>query len=139
MPIETVLRGGGYSVSGSLELIRLRPAGAAAPSRQLPPGSYRLVARYRAEREATDPIRWVGRLESNEIAFTILPPGEEPDLSEPFVLKKGSTMEDLAGKVHKDFLIHFKSARIWGSGAYEGQMVGRDHVLQEGDIVELRI
>ncbi len=67
------------------------------------------------------------------------PPGKEPDLTAPFVLKKGTTVEELAGKVHKDFLEKLKTARIWGSGAFDGQPVGRDYVLQDGDIVELRI
>jgi ribosome-interacting GTPase 1 len=67
------------------------------------------------------------------------PPGREPDFSAPFVMERGSTVEDFADKVHHDFAEKLKSARVWGSGAFEGQMVGRDHVLQEGDIVELRI
>lgn len=67
------------------------------------------------------------------------PPGREPDLSAPFVLKKGSTVEDLAGKVHKDFLDQLKAARVWGSAVHDGQMVGRHHVLADGDVVELRI
>ncbi|MGA9351013.1 MAG: GTPase [Anaerolineae bacterium] len=67
------------------------------------------------------------------------PPGKEPDLSTPFVLKKGSTVTEFAGKVHQDFLKNLKSARVWGSAVYDGQMVGRDHVLQDGDVVELRI
>lgn len=66
------------------------------------------------------------------------PPGSEPDMSAPFVLKKGSTVEQLAGKVHKDFIKNLKSARIWGSGAFDGQMVARDYVLQDGDVVELK-
>lgn len=67
------------------------------------------------------------------------PPGREPDFSAPFVLKKGSTLEEFAGKVHQDFVHRLKSARLWGSGAYDGQMVGRDHILHDGDVVELRI
>ena len=67
------------------------------------------------------------------------PPGEEPDLSAPFVLKKGSTVGDFAGAVHPDFLVKLKTARVWGTGVYDGQMVGRDHVLYDGDVVELRI
>ncbi len=66
------------------------------------------------------------------------PPGEEPDFTAPFVMKKGSTLEEFAAKVHKDFVDNLKSARIWGSGAFDGQMVGRDHVLEDGDVVELR-
>jgi len=67
------------------------------------------------------------------------PPGKEPDLSAPFILKAGSSIEDLAAKVHKDFVQHLKSARVWGRSVHEGQMVGRDYILQDGDIVELRV
>jgi ribosome-interacting GTPase 1 len=67
------------------------------------------------------------------------PPGKEPDLEKPFVLKHGSTVIDLAAKVHRDFYEKLKSARVWGSGLFDGQMVPRDYVLQEGDIVELKI
>jgi len=67
------------------------------------------------------------------------PPGKEPDLSAPFVLKKGSTVAEFAGKVHQDFSERLKSARVWGNGVYDGQMVRRDHVLHDGDVVELRI
>jgi ribosome-interacting GTPase 1 len=56
----------------------------------------------------------------------------------PFVMKKGSTVADLALKVHRDFSENLKSARMWGSGVFDGQPVGREHVLQDGDIVELR-
>ena len=66
------------------------------------------------------------------------PPGQEADLNEPFIMKNGSTIEDLAGKVHKDFLTNLKFARVWGESVHDGQMVGRDYLLQDGDIVELR-
>jgi small GTP-binding protein len=74
------------------------------------------------------------------------PPGKPPDLETPFVLKQGSTVIDLAGMVHKDFLTGLKSARVWGSpisaspsgsAKYPGQAVERDHILADGDIVEL--
>lgn len=67
------------------------------------------------------------------------PPGREPDWDEPFVLQRGATVEELAAKIHQDFYERLKSARVWGSAEYEGQMVGRDYVLQDGDVVELRI
>jgi len=66
-------------------------------------------------------------------------PGKEPDLSAPFILKKGDTIAEFAGKVHQDFLKKLKTVRVWGSTAYEGQMVSRDYVLHDGDVVELRI
>jgi small GTP-binding protein len=74
------------------------------------------------------------------------PPGKPADLEAPFVLKRGSTVIDLAGMVHKDFLTCMKSARIWGSplsarpsgsAKYAGQAVERDHLLEDGDVVEL--
>jgi ribosome-interacting GTPase 1 len=67
------------------------------------------------------------------------PPGKEADLTSPFVLKKGCTMEEFAAKVHHDFVKNLKSARVWGSVPHDGQQVGRDHVLQDGDIVELHL
>lgn len=67
------------------------------------------------------------------------PPGREPDLSAPFILEMGSNVADFAGKVHQDFFKQLKSARVWGQGVYDGQMVSRDHVLHDGDVVELRI
>ena len=66
------------------------------------------------------------------------PPGKEPDLTAPFILKDGSTVEEFAGKVHKDFVKNLKMARVWGSSAFEGQIVGRDYILNDGDVIELR-
>ncbi|GAB4540572.1 MAG: 50S ribosome-binding GTPase [Anaerolineae bacterium] len=66
-------------------------------------------------------------------------PGREPDFSAPFVMKKGGTVEEFAGKIHKDFVENLKLARVWGNGVYDGQPVGRDHILHDGDVVELHI
>lgn len=68
------------------------------------------------------------------------PPGKEPDLSSPFVINQGATVSEFAAKVHKDFEDNLKSARIWGTSAeFEGQMVSRDHELQDEDVVELQM
>ncbi|MGC9363240.1 MAG: TGS domain-containing protein [Fidelibacterota bacterium] len=67
------------------------------------------------------------------------PPGKEPDLTQPYVLKSGATVADFAEKVHRDFVQNLKTARVWGKSVYDGQMVGRDHLLNDGDIVELHI
>ena len=64
-------------------------------------------------------------------------PGREPDLDEPFVIPRDSTLEELAGRIHKDFLQKLKFARIWGRTVHDGQMVQRDYVMQDGDIVEI--
>jgi ribosome-interacting GTPase 1 len=66
-------------------------------------------------------------------------PGKEPDLTEPVVLKKGSTVEEVALSIHKDFVAKFRYAKIWGSGKFNGQMVKRDYRVSEGDVIELHI
>jgi len=66
-------------------------------------------------------------------------PGQKPDFTEPIVLERGSTLEDAAAEVHKDFVHKLKYARIWGSGKHDGVMAKRDHVLQDGDVIELHL
>lgn len=66
-------------------------------------------------------------------------PGKPPDMTSPFTCPIGSTVSQFAGYVHNDFEEGLKNARVWGSGAFDGQTVGRDHVLQDKDIVELHL
>jgi hypothetical protein len=64
-------------------------------------------------------------------------PGKKLERTAPYVLKRGSRLIDLAAHVHQDFLTQLKYARVWGHGKFEGQMVNRDHVLEDKDVVEL--
>ena len=66
-------------------------------------------------------------------------PGKEPDLSAPFVLPEESTLGDLAMKIHKDFTKKLEFAKIWGRAVFDGQMVQKDYVLQDGDVAEIHI
>jgi len=66
-------------------------------------------------------------------------PGQKPDMSDPIILARGGTLADAAEVVHKDFRARLKFARLWGSGKHDGIMVRRDHVLQDGDIIELHM
>ena len=66
-------------------------------------------------------------------------PGSKADLIDPMVLEKGSTLEQAAESLHKDFYQNLKYAVVWGSGKYDGQRVSKGHVLQDGDIVEFHI
>lgn len=65
------------------------------------------------------------------------PPGKKIDRGAPFVLRRGATVLELAGRVHKDLLATLKYARVWGHGRFDGQMVERHYVLEDGDVVEL--
>jgi ribosome-interacting GTPase 1 len=66
-------------------------------------------------------------------------PGSKADLTDPMVLEKGSTLEQAAESLHKDFYQNLKYAVVWGSGKYDGQRVSKGHVLQDGDVVEFHI
>ncbi len=64
-------------------------------------------------------------------------PGRPPSRSRPFVLRHGQTVEDVARLVHKDLARALKYARVWGTAGFEGQQVGREHPVADGDVVEL--
>ncbi len=66
-------------------------------------------------------------------------PDRLADMERPFILKRGSTVLDFAEQVHKDFPEQLKSALVWGSSKFDGQAVAREHVLEDGDIVELQL
>lgn len=57
---------------------------------------------------------------------------------EPLALEAGSTVADVAASIHHDLAAQFDGARIWGPSArFEGQRVGREHLVQDGDVVEI--
>jgi ribosome-interacting GTPase 1 len=65
------------------------------------------------------------------------PPGKKPDLDDPFVLRAGSDVHELARKVYRGMENKVRSARAWGHGVADGQNIHLDHVLHDKDIVEL--
>ena len=64
-------------------------------------------------------------------------PGKPADMDKPFTCPAGSTVAEMAGLVHRDLAESLKSARVWGTGVFDGQTVTRDHVLHDKDVVEL--
>ena len=64
-------------------------------------------------------------------------PGKKLERTAPYILKRGARLIDLAAHVHHDFLAQLKYARLWREGRFDGQMVNRDHVLEDKDVVEL--
>jgi ribosome-interacting GTPase 1 len=64
--------------------------------------------------------------------------GVKADLEEPLIVRRQSTIEDVCNKLHSSFKDNFLYAKIWGKSAkYPGQRKGLDHVLEEGDIVNI--
>jgi ribosome-interacting GTPase 1 len=66
-------------------------------------------------------------------------PGKPAETDKPFTVRRGGTVHDVAQLVHRDIAEDLKFARMWGSGAYDGQQVGPDHLVADGDIVELHV
>ena len=64
-------------------------------------------------------------------------PGHPPEKNRPFTLRRGQTVGDVARLVHKDLERSLRYARIWGRSGFEGQQVGHEHCVADGDIVEL--
>ena len=64
-------------------------------------------------------------------------PGHAVDKQRPFTLRRGQTVGDVARLVHQDLGRSLRYARIWGQSGFEGQQVGHEHCVADGDIVEL--
>ena len=66
-------------------------------------------------------------------------PGEEPAYP-PIAVKRGTTVIEVARRIHKEFAKNFRYARVWGKSVkFPGQRVGPDHVLEDGDVVEIHV
>ena len=76
------------------------------------------------------------------------PQGGDPDTEEPLVLESGATVGDAAEKIHRDFEADgrtnsegnggFRYAKVWGDSAkHDGQQVGVDHELADGDVLTI--
>ncbi|MEE9279073.1 MAG: GTPase [Myxococcota bacterium] len=65
-------------------------------------------------------------------------PGHAAEMDHPFTLRRGDTVHDVARLVHGDLASGLKYARLWG-GQLQGQQVGRDHAVADGDVLELHV
>jgi hypothetical protein len=64
-------------------------------------------------------------------------PGHAADRGRPFTLRRGQTVGDVARLVHRDLVRTLRYARIWGPSGFDGQTVGHEHRVADGDVVEL--
>jgi len=105
--------GAGGTLRGALHLVSVRRASGLA---ELPAALFALLDIVRVYSKA---------------------PGKKPDMSKPYVLRRGSTVLDVAAQIHRDIADNLRYARIWGSSKYDGQAVQKDYVLHDGDVVEI--
>ena len=70
--------------------------------------------------------------------YTKTPNQKPTELGDPFTLKRGETVLDLAQLVHKDVARNFRSARVWGTAVHDGTVVKGDYVVNDCDVIELQ-
>ncbi|MEM3507138.1 MAG: TGS domain-containing protein [Candidatus Bathyarchaeia archaeon] len=71
--------------------------------------------------------------------YTKNPKSKELSMN-PIIVKRGSTIGDVAKKIHSSFIEFFKYAKVWGKSAkFPGEKVGIEHSVEDGDIVEIHI
>ena len=59
---------------------------------------------------------------------------------EPFALPLGATIAEVADEIHHELGVDCAGALVWGRSArFDGQRVGRAHVVADGDVVEILV
>ena len=72
------------------------------------------------------------------IRVYLKPQGRKADMEDPLVIRRGSTVIDACGKLHREFVKNFRHAKIWGTSVkFPGQKVGPDHVLEDEDVLRI--
>jgi ribosome-interacting GTPase 1 len=66
-------------------------------------------------------------------------PGKPAETAQPFTVRTGATVRDVAMLVHKEIAGSLRYARAWGKDVFAGQQVGPEHVVADGDVIELHM
>ena len=70
------------------------------------------------------------------IRIYMRPKGEKPDYEEPLIIRNGSTIENIADKIHGELKNDLRFTRVWGrSVKYGGQKVSLSHQPLDEDII----
>ena len=95
---------------------------------------------------ATSAVQGVGREDLGKEVFRVLDlirvytkePGEPPS-NEPLVVRRGSTVLEVAKRIHKQLGRSFKYAKVWSKRLpFSPQRVGPSFILEDRDVVEIK-
>jgi small GTP-binding protein len=106
-----------------------------APDMKLPPGYLPISA---ANKKNLDQLREEIFSKLKFIRVYLKPQGGKADYKDPMILHEGATVRDMCGRLHKDFLVKFRYALVWGDSVkHEGQRCGLTHILKDKDTVTI--
>jgi len=71
--------------------------------------------------------------------YTKSPSEKEPRFENPFTIRRGETLMEVAVQIHADFAEKLKSAKVWGSQVHGGTQVKADYVPADRDVVEIQL
>ncbi|MEM2909114.1 MAG: GTP-binding protein [Candidatus Bilamarchaeaceae archaeon] len=64
--------------------------------------------------------------------------GEKVDMEEPLIVRRGTKVSDVCERLHRELKSNFKYALVWGKSVkHPGQRVGLEHVLADGDVIQI--
>ncbi len=71
------------------------------------------------------------------IRIFLKPPGKGVE-DRPLIMRRGAKIEDVCRKLHRGMLESFRYAKVWGTSVkFQGQRVGLEHALEDGDVVTI--
>ena len=90
-------------------------------------------------------LKGIGTGELKKEVFNLLeivrvyskPPGKSVDFNQPFILKRNSKLIDFAKGIREDLISSFKYAKLLKKNSPKIQIVGKDYLLQDQDIIEI--
>ncbi|MEX0818763.1 MAG: TGS domain-containing protein, partial [Pirellulaceae bacterium] len=71
--------------------------------------------------------------------YTKTPTQRTPDYSDPYTIRQGQTLLEVAEQVHQDFAWNLKYARVWSGPTHAGTLVKADYVPHDRDVVEFHV
>ncbi len=94
-----------------------------------------ISAAYKTNLEALKPMIFN---ELDILRVYLKPRGGEQDMEKPLILRRGSTVMDVARAIHSKTAKDLRYAYINGKSAkFTNQRVGREHPVEDGDVVTL--
>ena len=64
--------------------------------------------------------------------------GFPPDLTKPFIFRRGTQVKDICKRIHGSIINQFRFAFVWGTSTkYDPMVAGLNHVVQDEDVIQI--